>query len=175
MNFDPKQITQAQLDLCIKMVFKKIKNEELAKEMVFTTLEKLLRNKTQIHTSLTAYIIQGAALNWLNYNRKFAAEIKARPFYVVLKNGKEEEEEPECPDRAEPGEVIDAKKTLVNLKKLIKERLTPKQQKWYTEYLLAGGKLPTCYKADSPQYNSMKTHIRLAKATLKKELEKYGL
>lgn len=175
MNFDPKQITQAQLDLCIKVVAKRINNEELAKEMISTTIEKLLVNKTGIHTSLTAYLIEGARLNWLNYIRKYEAEIKARPFYTLLKEDGASAEEPACLDRAEPEEVMDAKKTLVDLKKLIKERLTPKQQKWYTEYLLAGGKLPDCYKSTSPQYNSMKSHIRLAKATLKEELEKYGL
>lgn len=175
MNFNIEQITQAQLDLCVKVVSQRTKNEELAKEMVFTTIEKLLKNKTQIHTSLTAYIIQGALLNWLNYNKTYASEIKARPFYVFLKNHGQEAEEPTCQDQTEPGETMDAKKTLLELKTLIEERLPPKQQKWYTEYLLAGGQLPDCYKSTSPQYNSMKTHIRLAKATLKKELEKYGL
>lgn len=47
MNFNIKQITQDQLDLCIKIVSKKTKNGELAQEMVFTTIEKLLKNKTQ--------------------------------------------------------------------------------------------------------------------------------
>lgn len=178
MNFDPKQITQAQIDLCINVFYNRIKNKELAKEMVFTTIERLLVNKTQIRTSLTAYIVEGARLNWINYNKKYEAEIKAVPLYLFVKDGDEEEknvEEPICLDRAEPEEVIDAKRTFEALKKLIKERLPPKGRKWYSQYLLAGGKLPACYKAKSPKYNSMKTHIRLAKATLKKELEKYGL
>lgn len=131
--------------------------------------------ETQIHTSLTAYIIKGAIHNWFNYNRMYASEIKARPFYVFIKSHGQEAEEPPCQDQADPGEVMDAKKTLLELKTLIEDKLPSKQQKWYVEYLLAGGKLPTCYKADSPQYNSMKTHIRLAKATLKKELQKHGL